>query len=126
VYLCQPVPDDIQFVTVKSAHFSSNSSTTANRQLVVKVCDTSDVNKAQAARNEAIILKKIECDLINQLVAFYEDPQVNKSYLVLEFAGYFSLTQFISDRKKELYAKDGGRSQLLSEDLVRTIMRQLF
>lgn len=94
------MPQDIQFVTVKSAHLqSSNSSTTHSRQLVVKVCDTSDVNKAQAALNESNILKKIECDLINQLVAFYEDPQVNKSYLVLEFAGYNSLTQYISDKK---------------------------
>ena len=82
------MPEDIQFVTIKSAHLSSNSSMTQNRQLVVKVCDTSDVNRDQAARNEVDILRKIECDLINQLVAFYEDPQVNKSYLVLEFAGY--------------------------------------
>lgn len=56
-------------------------------QLVVKVCDTSDENKAQAARNEAKILKKINCHLINQLHAFYEDPGVNRSYLVLECAG---------------------------------------
>jgi len=61
------MPQDIQFVTVKSAHLSSNSSTTQNRQLVVKVCgDTKkDENKAKAAINEAKILKKIECDLIN-------------------------------------------------------------
>lgn len=104
VYLCQPMPQEIEFVTVKSAHLSSNSSTTQNRQLVVKVCgDTKkDVNKAKAAINEAKILKKIECDLINQLVAFYEDPGVNKSYLVLEFAGYNCLTQFISDKKQEM------------------------
>jgi hypothetical protein len=110
VYLCQPVPDDIHFVTVKSAHFSSDSSTKPARNLVVKVCDTSDVNKAQAAKNEAIILKRIECDLINTLVAFYEDPQVNKTYLVLEFAGNFCLTQFISDRKKERDLSDSGKS----------------
>lgn len=81
------MPQDIQFVTVKSAHLSSNSSQSQVNQLVVKVCDTSDVNKAQAARNEANILKKINCELINTLVAFYEDPEVNKSYLVLECAG---------------------------------------
>ena len=69
VYMCQPMPQDIQFVTVKSAHLqSSNSSTQPSHKLVVKVCDTSDVNKAQAALNESNILKKIECDLINQLV----------------------------------------------------------
>lgn len=40
----------------------------------MKVCDTSDENKAKAVLNEVEILKKIECELINQLVAFYEDP----------------------------------------------------
>ena len=75
-------------MTVKSAHLSSSSSTTGNRQLVVKVCDTSDVNKAAAAINEVNILKKCECDLINQFVAYYDDPTMSKSYLVLEFAGY--------------------------------------
>lgn len=74
VYLCTPMPQEISFVTVKSAHLSSNSSTTASRQLCVKVCDTSDENKAKAVLNEVEILKKIECELINQLVAFYEDP----------------------------------------------------
>lgn len=90
-------------MTVKSAHLqSSNSSTQPSHKLVVKVCDTSDVNKAQAALNESNILKKIECDLINQLVAFYEDPQVNKSYLVLEYAGQASLTEYISEKKQEV------------------------
>lgn len=34
-------------------------------------------------------------------MAYYDDPQVNKSYLVLEFAGYQSLTQFITEKKTE-------------------------
>lgn len=94
MYRCTPLEQDIQFITLKSAQCSSSSSQMP-RKLVVKVCDTSDVNKAQAAKNEAEILMKINCSLINQLVAFYEDPEVNKSYLVLEFAGEQSLTQFI-------------------------------
>lgn len=61
---------------------------TKNQQLVVKVCDTSDINRDQAAKTEAKILQKLQCELINQFVAFYEDPEVNKSYLVLEFSGY--------------------------------------
>mmetsp|Transcript_16621 Transcript_16621/g.22458 ORF Transcript_16621/g.22458 Transcript_16621/m.22458 type:complete len:112 (+) Transcript_16621:1307-1642(+) len=96
------MPQDIQFVTVKSAHLSSNSSTTPSRQLVVKVCDTSDdENKTKAAVNEANILKKINCDLINQFVAFYEDPEVAKSYIVLEYAGEQSLKEFMAERKEE-------------------------
>ena len=126
-------------MTVKSAHLSSNSSTTGNRQLVVKVCDTSDVNKSAAAKNEVSILQKMECDLINQFVAYYDDPQVNKSYLVLEFAGYQSLTQFITEKKTEAdqenpavyenaatHATGEAQTQLLSEDVIRCIMRQLF
>ena len=108
-----------------------------HQQLVVKVCDTSDINKEQAAKNEATILQKIECELINQFVAFYEDPEVNKSYLVLEFSGYQSLTQFISEKTKEVQSKalqteenaaaatsmQPEQQQLLSEEFVRAIMR---
>ena len=93
---------DIQFDTLKSAHLSSSSSAMGLKQLVVKVYDTSDVNKSAAAKNEVNILKKMECDLINQFVAYYDDPAVNKSYLVLEFAGYQSLTQFITEKKREV------------------------
>lgn len=64
------------------------------------MCDTSEVTKREAALNESNILKIINCDLINQLVAFYEDPDVNKSYLVLEFAGQDSLTKFMEDKKE--------------------------
>ena len=92
--------------------------------------DTSDVNRADAAIKEAKILKKIECDLINQLVAFYEDPQVNKSYLVLEFSGQSSLTKFMRERKQEQAQAQENNNKtvapLLSEELVRTVMRQLF
>ena len=109
---------------------------TKNQQLVVKVCDTSDINKDQAAKNEAKILQKLQCELINQFVAFYEDPEVNKSYLVLDFAGYQSLTQFISEKNKEMQRKvlqteensaaatsmQPQQQQLLSEELVREIM----
>lgn len=134
------MPQDIQFVTVKSAHLSSNSSTTQSRQLVVKVCDTSDYNKAQAAINEAKILKNIDCDLINQFVAFYEDPEVNKSYLVLEFAGESSLTEFMHEKKQEAEVAEAAANAnqaassyqnlqsppVLSEEIIRCIMRQLF
>jgi len=62
-----------------------------------------------------------------------------KSYLVLEFAGYNSLTQFIHDKKQEMEVvnlrttdqpisaqSSPTQTQLLSEDVIRSIMRQLF
>jgi len=62
-----------------------------------------------------------------------------KSYLVLEFAGYNSLTQFIHDKKQEMEVvnlrttdqpksaqSSSTQTQLLSEDVIRSIMRQLF
>lgn len=62
---------------------------------------------------------------------------MNKSYLVLEFAGYNSLTQFIIDKKQELEVVNlrttdemntaaqasCAQTQLLSEDIIRSIMR---
>ena len=127
------MPPNTGFIKIQSAFRSSSSSTTPSQHLVVKVCDTSDVNKAAAAQNEANILEKLKCDLINNLVRFYEDPQVEKSYLVLEFAGENSLTEYISNCKKERLAQikeheaeGDGKGRLLSEDTVRCIMRQLF
>ena len=55
--------------------------------LVVKVCDTSDIGMYNSALNESQILKKLDCDYINQFVAFFEDPLVNRTYLVLKYAG---------------------------------------
>ena len=69
-------------------------------------------------------------------MAFYEDPEVNKSYLVLDFSGYQSLTQFMSEKNKEMQRKvhlieenaaaatslQPQQQQLLSEELVREIM----
>ena len=43
------------------------------------------------------ILQEINCTLVNKIIAFNEDPQVNRSYLVLENAGEKTLTQFMKD-----------------------------
>lgn len=102
------------------------------RRMVVKVCDTSDELKLEAAKREWAILRKLECNLINQAIGFYEDPQISKAYLVLEWAGDRSLTTFVEDLKRsrgqlaELSDDDEDEEQpLLSEFLVKSIMKQL-
>ena len=65
--------------------------------LVVKVCDTSDACLERSAQNEAQILQEINSTLVNKIITFYEDPLVNRSYLVLENAGEKTLTQFMKD-----------------------------
>jgi hypothetical protein len=37
--------------------------------------------------NEVHILKQLDCSLINELIDIYEDPEIKKAYLVLEYAG---------------------------------------
>ena len=61
-------------------------------QLVVKVCDTSDIGLYKSAINESQIIKKLDCPHTSQFVAFYEDSVLNKTYLVLKYAGDKSLT----------------------------------
>ena len=69
----------------------------AEMPLVVKVCDTSDACIERSAQNETKILQEINCTLVNKIIAFNEDPLVNRSYLVLENAGEKTLTQFMKD-----------------------------
>ena len=52
----------------------------------------------KAARHEAMLLKKIDCKYINRYVDFYEDPLINKTYLVLENAGEKSIKDLVEDR----------------------------
>ena len=59
---------------------------------MVKVCETSDPGVLNSIRNEARILPKLQCSLINKFEAYYEDLERNKAYLVLEHAGKVTLT----------------------------------
>ena len=65
-----------------------------------------------------MLLKKLDCEYINKFVAFYEDPVINKTYLVLEHAGSKSLADFVSEHVVE--------DKKLSEETVRSVMMQLF
>ena len=53
----------------------------------MKVCDVNDEAVLHSIRNEAQILPKLNCALINKFEAYYEDLERNKVYLVLEDAG---------------------------------------
>ena len=66
-------------------------------------------------RNEAKILPKLIYPLINKYVAYYEDPERNKAYLVLEHAGDKNLQEFMSEN-----------SNKLTEEEIRIIMFKLF
>ena len=46
---------------------------TKDDNLVVKVCDVRDENVLKSIRNEAKILPKLNCSLINKFEAYYED-----------------------------------------------------
>jgi len=90
VYTCtrlQPVPE------------TDLKQPTRGMPLVVKVCDTSDVGLDISAQNEAKLLQEINCTLVNRIIAFHEDPLINKSYLVLEKAGEKTLNQFLREIK---------------------------
>ena len=74
-----------------------NSLAINEESLVVKVCYTKDEPSIlQAAQNEAQILQCIDNPHINKFVAFYEDPMVNKTYLVLERAGDKSIMDYVN------------------------------
>ena len=63
--------------------------------MVVKVCETTDPAVLNSIRNEAKILPRLNCALINKFEAYYEDPERNKAYLVLEHAGNKTLTEYM-------------------------------
>ena len=88
--------------------------------LVVKICDTNgEEHQLEVARREAALLKKLDHEAINKFVDFYEDPIVNKTYLVLEHAGNKSLEDFVQE-----HVVDRGKK--LSEETVRDLMMQFF
>ena len=92
-----------------------------SEKLVVKVCDTSDVGIHNSAHNESKILQKLNCVTINKFVAFYEDPFMKISYLVLKNAGEKNLTQFVAKMRNSTF----NTPRPLGEVLVRSIMRVL-
>ena len=92
-----------------------------SEKLVVKVCDISDVGMHNSAHNESKILQKLSCETINKFVAFYEDPFMKISYLVLKNAGEKNLTQFVAEMRKSKF----NTQKPLGEVLVKSIMRVL-
>ena len=54
-------------------------------------------------------------------MAFYEDIERNKAYLVLEYAGEKTLTKFMEEKKVNT-----GIHSRLSDDDIRLIMTKLF
>ena len=72
------------------------------------------------------MLKLLSCEYINKLVDFYEDPEVNKAYMVLEYAGNKSLSQFIEEKKLQVMVDEEHEGPLFSEDFIQSIMKQLF
>ena len=101
--MCQPLQTtDVTFVTMKSITGTVSSSGSLNDSgnlIVVKVCNTSEEIKKEAADREARILKNLNCQYVNKYVDYYDDPEVNKAYLVLEYAGSKSLCQFVEESK---------------------------
>ena len=93
-----------------------------DKDLVVKVCDTSDLGIELSARNENKILQLLNSPNISQYIAFYEDKILNKSYLVLENAGNKNLTDFIEERQAKAKELKKGQPRPLGEELIREIM----
>ena len=92
VFLCNlaAAKTDVAFSTIKSIN-NTPSMNQSPDNIVVKVCNISEEVKLEAARKEAKVLRQLNCDHINKFVDFYEDPIVNKAYLVLEYAGVMSI-----------------------------------
>ena len=67
--------------------------------LAVKVVDTSDPAVKNAVKREIMILQKLHSPLINKLEAFYDDPDRNKAYIVLENAGDKTLFDFVNEMR---------------------------
>ena len=69
-------------------------------------------------------MKTLDFPNINKCIGFYEDPQLMKTYLVLEHVGDKNLTEFVQDMRTKNNAS--SPVQPLSEALIRSIMGQLF
>ena len=105
---------------------SINNSPSLNQSpdsIVVKVCNISEEVKLEAARREVKVLRQLNCDYINKFVDFYEDPTVNKAYLVLEYAGVQSLGQYIEEKKLQTQLDEEHEGPIFSEDFIHSIMR---
>ena len=63
------------------------------------MCDTSDIGMYNSAINESQIIKNLVFPHTSQFVAFYEDSVLNKTYLVLKYAGDKNLTQFVEEKR---------------------------
>ena len=82
----------------------------------MKVCDVEDEAVLRSIRNEAAILPKLACALINKFESCYEDLNRNKVYLVLERAGEKNLTEYM---ELELNKQLGLPPKRLSPPLVK-------
>lgn len=127
--MCQRLPgSDTVFLTQKSegppaADEQLLTAQQPAQQRVVKVCTIEDEMKKTACLNEAKILKKLDCELINKLHDYYEDPDpINKAYLVLEYAGNQSLVEWIEEQKLAAQINQDESGPAISADLVKEIM----
>lgn len=118
--MCQQYQNpDVSFVTMKSisrALSNNGSNNDPYNQMVVKVCDISDENKKVAAEREAKILQKLNCEYINRFIDFYQDPLIDKAYLVLEYAGNKSLLEFVEERKIAAQVNDDHQGPIFKEE----------
>ena len=90
--------------------------------LVVKVCDTNDIGVHNSALNESRIMQQLNCAYISKFTAFYEDQQLNKSYLVMEYAGARDLNQFVHEMRTD-HRKN---QKSISEVIIKSVMTMLF
>ena len=74
--------------------------------------------------NEHKILKDLTHQNIVQMIAFHEDPLVNRSYLVAKHAGSKNIEQFVKENRVE--PDQFFVEKPLSEAIIRSIMTQLF
>ena len=85
------------------------------------MCDVEDDGLHQTTHNEKNILQNLDCTFINRFVYFYDDSILNKTFLVLEHAGHKKLSEFTTETRAL-----STPPQALDENLVRSIMTQLF
>ena len=90
----------------------------------MKVCNTHEAGVYRSAMNENKILKDLDNQYIVQMVAFHEDPLVNRTYLVAKHAGNKNIEQFVKENRVD--PDHFFVEKPLSEALIRSIMTQLF
>jgi len=99
VFKCTRVVDETAQINLQIS--DSPTLKAMQSSLVVKVCDVEDESVLSSIRNEAKILPKLKCALINKFEACYEDLERNKVYLVLERAGTQTLTDYMKLEENE-------------------------